>query len=163
MHSAVDHVVKLGLADPARLGIFGLSYGGFMANWMVGTTDRFKAAVTDRSICNLASIYGTDDIGLTSFDNEMGTAWEHFERYWELSPLKYVGNVTAPCLIIHSENDHRCPMEQAEQWFTALLKRGIPTELVRFQNESHGLSRNGKPAHRVERLQRTLDWFDRYL
>jgi dipeptidyl aminopeptidase/acylaminoacyl peptidase len=130
---------------------------------MLGTTDRFKVGVTDRSICNLTSMYGTDDIALVSFDPELGTPWDNQQKYWDMSPLKHVANVTAPCLIIHSENDYRCPMEQAEQWFIALKRLGVETELVRFPNESHGLSRNGAPKHRVERLERTLGWFEKWL
>jgi dipeptidyl aminopeptidase/acylaminoacyl peptidase len=161
--AAVDHVLSLGGLDPDRLGVTGGSYGGFSTNWILGHSDRFKAAVTDRSICNMTSMFGTDDIALVSLDKDMGTPWENQKLYWELSPLKYVGNVTTPCLIIHSENDHRCPMEQAEQWFIALQKIGVPTELIRFQDESHGLGRNGKPKRRVERLERTLAWFEKYL
>ncbi len=161
--AAVEHVVGLGGIDGQRVGITGGSYGGFITNWMLGTTDRFKVGVTDRSICNMTSMYGTDDIALVSLDPELGTPWDQPERYWDMSPLKYVANVTAPVLIIHSENDYRCPMEQAEQWFIALKRLGRTVELVRFPNESHGLSRNGGPKHRVERLERTLGWFDRHL
>jgi dipeptidyl aminopeptidase/acylaminoacyl peptidase len=161
--AAIDHVLSLGGIDANRIGITGGSYGGFITNWMLGTTDRFKVGVTDRSICNLTSMYGTDDIALVSFDPELGTPWDNQQKYWDMSPLKYVANVTAPCLIIHSENDYRCPMEQAEQWFIALKRLGVETELVRFPNESHGLSRNGAPKHRVERLQRTLGWFEKWL
>ncbi len=161
--AAVDHVLSLGGLDPERLGVTGGSYGGFSTNWLLGHTDRFKAAVTDRSICNMTSMFGTDDIALVSLYPDMGTPWEDPDLYWDMSPLKYVGNVTTPCLIVHSENDHRCPMEQAEQWYVALQKLDVPTEFIRFPDESHGLGRNGKPKHRVERLERTLGWFDRYL
>jgi len=111
----------------------------------------------------MVSMAGTDDIALVSLVPELGTPWENADRYWELSPLKYVGNVTTPCLLVHSENDYRCPMEQGEQWFIALKQRGVPTKFVRFPGESHGLSRNGGPKHRVERLEHTLAWFDEYL
>lgn len=161
--AAVDHVVSLGGIDESRIGITGGSYGGYITNWMLGTTDRFKAAVTDRSISNMASMYGTDDIGLVSFDPELGTPWDNIEKYWDLSPLKHVANITAPLLIIHSENDYRCPMEQAEQLFIALKRLRREVEFVRFANESHGLSRHGAPKHRVERLERTLGWFETHL
>jgi dipeptidyl aminopeptidase/acylaminoacyl peptidase len=161
--AAVDHVLSLGGLDPDRLGVTGGSYGGFSTNWLLGHTDRFKAAVTDRSICNMQSMAGTDDIALYSLYPELGKPWENLDAYWDMSPLKYVGNVTTPCLIIHSEHDYRCPMEQAEQWYMALKVLDVPTELVRFPDESHGLGRNGKPKHRVERLQRTLAWFEKYL
>ncbi|HEV2065882.1 MAG TPA: S9 family peptidase [Thermomicrobiales bacterium] len=161
--TAVDHVVGLGGIDGQRVGITGGSYGGFITNWMLGTTDRFTVGVTDRSISNMISMYGTDDISLVSLDPELGTPWDNFERYWEQSPLRYVANITAPLLIVHSENDYRCPMEQAEQLFLALKRLGRTTEFVRFPDESHGLSRNGKPKNRVERLQRTLGWFEKHL
>lgn len=161
--AAVDHVLSLGGLDEKRLGVTGGSYGGFSTNWLLGHTDRFKAAVTDRSISNMASMFGTDDISLVAFDKDLGTPWENPQGFWEASPLAYVKNVTAPCLIIHSEEDYRCPMEQAEQWYMALKSMGRTVEFVRFPNESHGLGRMGKPKHRVERLQRTLDWFEKYL
>jgi dipeptidyl aminopeptidase/acylaminoacyl peptidase len=161
--AALDHVLALGGLDPNRIGVTGGSYGGFITNWLLGHTDRFKAAVTDRSICNMVSMAGTDDVALVSLYPELGSPWENTDVYWDMSPLKYVGNVKAPCLIIHSENDFRCPMEQAEQWFIALKQLGVPAEFVRFPDESHGLSRNGKPKHRVERLERTLAWFETYL
>lgn len=160
---AIDHAIALGGIDATRLGVTGGSYGGFITNWLLGHTDRFRAAATDRSICNMTSMAGTDDVALVSLHPELGTPWEQADRYWELSPLKYVGNVKTPCLIVHSENDFRCPMEQAEQWFIALKSLGVPTKFVRFPDESHGLSRNGGPKHRVERLQHTLAWFDEYL
>ncbi|MGN6483958.1 MAG: S9 family peptidase [Thermomicrobiales bacterium] len=160
---AIDHAISLGGIDPNRLGVTGGSYGGFITNWLLGHTDRFRAAATDRSICNMTSMAGTDDIALVSLVPELGTPWENADRYWELSPLKYVANVTTPCLVVHSENDFRCPMEQGEQWFMALKQLGVPTKFVRFPGESHGLSRNGGPKHRVERLEHTLAWFDEYL
>ena len=161
--AAVDHALSLGGFDETRLGVTGGSYGGFSTNWILGHTDRFKAAVTDRTISNMASMYGTDDISLTSFDKALGTPWDNPLGYWEASPLAYVHKVTTPCLIIHSEEDYRCPMEQAEQWYMALKSLGRITELVRFPGESHGLGSYGKPKHRVERLQRTLAWFEKYL
>lgn len=161
--AAIDHVLALGGLDDNRLGVTGGSYGGFSTNWLLGHTDRFKAAVTDRTISNMASMFGTDDISLIGFDKALGTPWENPGGFWEASPLASVHKVTAPCLIIHSEEDYRCPMEQAEQWFMALKSMGRTTELVRFPNESHGLGRMGKPKHRVERLERTLAWFEQYL
>jgi dipeptidyl aminopeptidase/acylaminoacyl peptidase len=161
--ATVEHIVALGGIDPQRIGITGGSYGGFMTNWILGHSDRFKTGVTDRSISNLVSMYGTDDISLVSLDPEMGPPWENVDRYWDMSPLKYVANIKVPLLIIHSENDYRCPMEQGEQLFMALKRLGRTTEFVRFQNESHGLSRGGQPKHRVERLERTLGWFEKYL
>lgn len=161
--AAVEHVVSMGGIDGKRVGITGGSYGGYITNWLLGTTDRFSVGVTDRSISNMTSMFGTDDIALVSLEPELGTPWEQQQRYWDMSPLKHVANITAPVLIIHSENDYRCPIEQAEQLFIALKRLGRTVEFVRFPDESHGLSRNGGPKHRVERLERTLGWFERYL
>jgi len=151
--------------DEGRLGVLGGSYGGYMTNWMIGHTDRFAAAVTFRSICNWISKFGVSDFGYMQPESISGTKdyWDEMDQHLARSPIKYVKNVKTPCLIIHSENDLRCPMEQGEQWFVSLKLHGVDTELVRFPDESHELSRSGKPKHREERLQHTLRWFDKYL
>ncbi|HEV2128816.1 MAG TPA: prolyl oligopeptidase family serine peptidase, partial [Thermomicrobiales bacterium] len=159
----LGHVLSEGGWDRGRLGVTGGSYGGFMTNWLLGHTDHFRTGVTDRSISNMASMYGTDDIALVSLDPELGAPWEHHERYCELSPIRAVANITAPLLIVHSEEDYRCPIEQAEQLFIALKRLGREVEFVRYKGEHHGLSRNGKPKNRVDRLERTLGWFERHL
>jgi len=165
---ATDYVIEnYGFVDPERVGVLGGSYGGFMTNWIVGHTDRYKAAVTQRSISNWYSFHGTSDIGwMTLPTHELINGkdpWDDLELCMEKSPITYVKNVKTPLLIIHSENDYRCPMEQGEQLFIALKKLGRTTEFVRFPDEPHGLSRTGKPKHRVERLQHIVRWFDRYL
>jgi acylaminoacyl-peptidase len=163
---AVDYLIKqYTFIDTERLGVLGGSYGGFMTNWIVTHTDRFKAAVTMRSISNWISFFGCSDIGWTFGKWEMGgnPPWLDEETYMAKSPIRYVHNVTTPTLIIHSENDYRCPMEQAEQFFTALKYRNVPTELIRFPNEHHSLLRIGKPKHREERLNHTIRWFKTYL
>ena len=150
-------------ADASRLGVSGGSYGGFMTNWLTATTDRFQAAVTSRSITNWESWYGTSDAqGLTEYEF-FGPPWERRDLYRRLSPISYVENVTAPTLIIHSENDYRTPIGDGEQWFMALKKRGIPVEMVRYPRSSHGLSRSGEPWLLVDRLERIRSWFDSYL
>jgi dipeptidyl aminopeptidase/acylaminoacyl peptidase len=150
--------------DPDRLGVCGGSYGGFMTNWVVGHTDRFKAAVTMRGISNAYSQWGTSDLAYQKgFWEYPGDPWEAPDFYLERSPITYVRAMKTPLLILHSENDLRCPIEQAEQLFVALRKLGVPTLFVRFPGESHDLSRNGQPRHRVERLQHILGWLDRYL
>ena len=160
----VDHAISLGNVDPQRLGVTGGSYGGFLTTWIVGHTDRFKAAVTQRPVTNLYSFYGTSDIGSTFGDYETGgNPWENPDQFLRMSPITYVDQIVTPLMIVHSEQDYRCPIEQAEQLFVALKMLGRETELVRFPNESHGLSRMGKPAHRIERLQSILGWFERYL
>ena len=165
---ATDHVIEnYDYVDPERVGVLGGSYGGFMTNWIVGHTDRYKAAVTQRSISNWYSFHGTSDIGwMTLPTHELVNGkdpWDDLELCMEKSPITYVKNMVTPLLIIHSENDYRCPMEQGEQLFIALKKLGRTVEFVRFPDEPHGLSRTGKPKHRVERLQHIIRWFDRYL
>ncbi|MFH1574798.1 MAG: prolyl oligopeptidase family serine peptidase, partial [Acidobacteriota bacterium] len=149
--------------DPKRLGVSGGSYGGYMTNWLSATTDRFAAAVTSRSITNWESWYGTSDAqGLTEYEF-YGPPWEQREIYRRLSPISYVEKVTAPTLIIHSENDYRTPIADGEQWFMALKKRGVPVEMVRYPRSSHGLSRTGEPWLLVDRLERIRSWFVHWL
>ncbi|MDZ7802141.1 MAG: S9 family peptidase [Trueperaceae bacterium] len=150
-------------ADPAApVHLAGGSYGGFMTNWLVGRTDRFRSAVTQRSICNWISFYGTSDIGYRFAEYEVaGTPWADLGRLWDQSPLKHVANVTTPTLVLHAEADHRCPIEQAEQWFTALKRLGrADTKLVRFPDEGHELSRSGRPDRRMRRLDEIVGWFE---
>lgn len=161
--AGVDHVLARGEADPERLGVGGGSYGGFMTNWIIGHSERFKAAVTMRSIANLLNFWGTSDLFHLGTMPEFGTPWEEAERYLRLSPIMYAANFTTPTLILHQEEDHRCPIEQGEQLYTALHLRGIPTRFVRFPGEGHGMSRNGKPAHRLQRLDELGAWYDRFL
>jgi dipeptidyl aminopeptidase/acylaminoacyl peptidase len=160
----VDHVIGLGYVDTSRLGVTGGSYGGFMTLWVVGHTERFKAAVTQRPVSNMHSFYGTSDIGSTFGDYETGgTPWANTEKFIKMSPIAYVDKIKTPLLIVHSEEDYRCPIEQSEQLFVSLKMLGQTVEMVRFPNESHGLSRMGKPIHRIERLQAILGWFEEYL
>jgi dipeptidyl aminopeptidase/acylaminoacyl peptidase len=162
---AVDYCLKTyAWVDGERLACLGGSYGGYMTNWIVTHTTRFKAAVTMRSISNWVSFFGTSDIGWTFGRREMlGTPWDNEEEFMAKSPIRYVKNVKTPTLIIHSEEDYRCPMEQGEQFYTALKYLGVPTEFVRFPGENHELSRSGKPKHRQARLEHILRWFETYL
>lgn len=163
--SAVDYAVEtFDFIDKERLGVTGGSYGGFMTNWIVGHTNRFKAAVTQRSISNWLSFYGVSDIGY--FFNK----WQHGydllddpKALWDISPLKYADKVETPLLILHSENDYRCPIEQGEQLFVTLKHLKKETEFVRFPGSNHELSRSGKPELRIERLNHICDWFEKYL
>lgn len=147
--------------DPdAPIHLTGGSYGGFMTNWLVTQTDLFTSAVTQRSISNWLSFYGTSDIGFSWIHVETGgTPWEHSDKLWSQSPMKHVASVTSPLLILHSEEDHRCPIEQAEQFFTALRVLGREVSFIRFPDEGHDLSRSGRPDRRLERLEAILDWF----
>ncbi len=162
---AVDHCIKAyDWVDGERLACLGGSYGGYMTNWIVTQTTRFKAAVTMRSISNWISFFGTSDIGWTFGKREMlGTPWENEEAFMAKSPIRYVKNVKTPTLVLHSEEDYRCPIEQGEQFYTALKYLGVPTEFVRFPGENHELSRSGKPKHREARLEHVLRWFKTYL
>ncbi len=164
VQAGVPFLESLGYVDPKRIGITGGSYGGYITNWAIGQTDRFKAAVTQRSTCNRLSLYGTSDLNAMYNDWEFGgSPYDNPTLYIERSPLTYVRDMRTPLLILHSENDLRCPIGQAEELFVALKKMGQEVEFVRFPNESHGLSRAGQPAHRVERLERICGWFDKYL
>jgi len=163
--SAVDYVIKqYSFIDETRLGVTGGSYGGFMTNWIVGHTDRFKAAVTQRSICNWLSFYGVSDIGYFFTKWELGHhLLEDPKKLWEFSPLKYVENVKTPLLILHGELDFRCPIEQGEQLFIALKHLRKNVEFVRFPGANHELSRSGHPDMRIERLNHIVRWFEKHL
>ncbi|KQC12434.1 MAG: hypothetical protein APR63_11045 [Desulfuromonas sp. SDB] len=149
---------------PRKKAVTGGSYGGYMTNWIIGHTDQFKAAVTQRSVSNLISMWGTSD-GNWIFQRVFGDKepWKNMENYWNQSPLKYIENAKTPTLIIHSENDLRCSIEQGEQIFVALKKLGVDTVMIRYPEESHGLSRGGRTDRRIDRLRNMLEWFDKYL
>jgi len=149
--------------DSERLGVTGGSYGGFMTNWIISHTTRFKAAVTLRSISNFLSDDGTRDGAYGHAEDFGGDIFERFETYWDTSPLKYVKNVKTPTLVMHSDMDFRVPIEQGEQWFRALQHFGVPSEIVFFPRENHNLTRTGEPVHLVESLKWQVYWFDRYL
>ena len=151
--------------DPAApMHVTGGSYGGYMTNWLVGQTDAFASAVTQRSISNWLSFHGTSDVGFSWLHIETGgNPWEHTQALWDKSPMKHVANVSTPILIVHSEQDHRCPVEQAEQWFVALSVLGrAPVEFLRFPDEGHDLSRSGRPDRRIQRLEAIVGWFERF-
>jgi dipeptidyl aminopeptidase/acylaminoacyl peptidase len=149
--------------DPDRLGILGGSYGGYMTSWAIGHTDRFKAACSERACNNLLSLEHNSDIAGV-FRGYVGkNHLEAPEAYLRQSPITYVKEMTTPVLILHSEEDLRCPINQAEELFIALRLLGRNPELVRFPGESHELSRSGAPRHRVQRAELILDWFERHL
>jgi len=159
-----DALERFDFIDPDRLGVTGGSYGGYLTNWIVTHTDRFKAAVSCRSTCNRFSHHGSSDFGFRhGTSGNMGFPWKDEEKLMRQSPIRYVANAKTPTLLIHSENDLRCPMPGAEEFFVSLKEVGVETEFVRFPDETHELSRSGKPKHREERLRHILRWFDRYL
>lgn len=162
--AAVDVLAARADVDERRIGVTGGSCGGYMTNWLVTQTDRFAAAVTQRSIADLVSKFGTGDNGPEQATAEGARPpWIDVATLWRNSPIAHVANVTTPVLILHATDDHRCPLPQAEAWFAALRWHGVETELVVFEGESHDLTRAGRPSSRLEHLERLLGWFDRHL
>jgi dipeptidyl aminopeptidase/acylaminoacyl peptidase len=161
--AGTDYLCRLPYVNPNRIGITGGSYGGYMTNWVVGHTHRFKAAVTQRSVVNLMSFFGSSDIGYDTQEEFLALPWTKPEELVRMSPITYAHKIRTPLLIIHSENDLRCPIEQGEQLFAWLKYLGRTVEMVRFPEEPHGLSRGGRPDRRLARLKFISGWFDRYL
>jgi len=159
-----DFIEQQPYISKKRMGVTGGSYGGYMTVWIIGHTDRFKAAVTQRCVSNLVSMWGSSDLNWI-FQEVLNDKppFQDLDKFWEHSPIKYIGNAKTPTLVIHSENDLRCPIEQGEQVFVALKTLGVDTEMVRFPGEFHGLSRNGRTDRRIVRLNHILRWFDKYL
>ncbi|HEY5004775.1 MAG TPA: S9 family peptidase, partial [Ktedonobacteraceae bacterium] len=162
--NGVDQLVRRGYIDEQRIGVTGGSYGGFMTNWLIGHYDRFKVAITDRCVSNMATMFGAGDVGWDIADDNLDTTpWEDLDKYMHMSPLHYVANMHTPLLILHSEQDLRCNIEQAEQLFAALKYMGREVLFVRFEGQSHGLSRGGHPKLRLERLRHIKSWFEKYM
>jgi dipeptidyl aminopeptidase/acylaminoacyl peptidase len=157
----VDYAVgKHRWIDTNRLGVMGGSYGGFMTNWVITQTPRFKAAVAVASLSNLISFYGTSlyqDLIHVEFN---GFPWDNYDLLWKYSPVKYVKSVVTPTLFIHGELDNDVHITQAEEMFIGLKRRGIETIFVRYPREGHGIR---EPAHRLDYLNRALGWFDRFI
>ncbi|MDR1779567.1 MAG: S9 family peptidase [Tannerella sp.] len=150
--------------DGDRLGVTGGSYGGFMTNWIIGHTDRFKAAASQRSIASWISFSNTTDIGFTFTAAQIGgDVWTNLDGLWTQSPMKYADKVKTPTLFIHSDEDYRCWQSEGIQMFYALKYFDVPARLCLFKGENHELSRSGKPKNRVRRIQEITDWMDKYL
>jgi dipeptidyl aminopeptidase/acylaminoacyl peptidase len=147
-----------------RLGVMGGSYGGFITGRILAVDDRFDSAIVERGLLAWPSFAGTSDIG-TYFDRMyLGEQLpDGYEPLWRASPVAHADRIRTPTLVVHSENDLRCPIEQAEQFFVMLQRHGVESEFVRFPGESHELSRSGDPKHRVERFEVILDWHGRHL
>jgi dipeptidyl aminopeptidase/acylaminoacyl peptidase len=162
--AGLDAALATGWVDPGRIGVMGLSYGGYMTNWLIGHTNRFRAAVSENSISNLASFYGTSDIGTYFTVEEIGAEpLRDPERYARLSPLSAVESITTPLLLLNCLADWRCPVEQGEQLYAALKRLGREVEMVCFPDESHSMLSNGKPRSRLVRRQHILRWFETHL
>jgi len=150
--------------DPSRMGVMGGSYGGYMTNWVIGHCHDFAAAITDRCVSNLVSMAGTSDWMEAPDRYFPGNFWDRPQARWDQSPIQFFGNVKTPTLVIHSEGDLRCNIEQGEQVFAALLLRGVPARMVRYpRSTSHGMSRSGPPDLRLHRLREILEWWARHL
>ncbi|HSA93251.1 MAG TPA: S9 family peptidase [Terriglobales bacterium] len=161
---AVDAAIaRYAWVDKDRLGVAGGSYGGYMTAWVIGQTTRFKAAIPMRGVYNFYSFPLTTDIPHFTEVEFGGLLWSDPGKHWKLSPIAYADVVKTPTLIIHSENDFRAPMPDAEQYYAALRLHGVPAEFVRYAEEGHELSRSGRPDRRVDRLERIAAWFKRWL
>jgi dipeptidyl aminopeptidase/acylaminoacyl peptidase len=162
--SALDQVIeRTGYVDTNRMGVGGGSYGGYMTNWVIGQTDRFSAAVSMRSISNLVSEYSQHDIVLWGALELGSPPWPDLDELWKRSPIRYVQKMRTPLLLTCGEMDLRCAISQSEELFGAMRLLGKTVELVRFPEESHDLSRSGRPDRRVERLRRIAAWYERFL
>ena len=161
--AALDHVIARGSVDTNRLYSWGASYGGFMTTWMAGQTDRFAAICSVIPVTDLISFYGTSDIGHYFAPFEMGgQPWEVRDRYVAMSPITHAANVTSPILLVHHENDLRCPISQSEQYFVTLKAMGKKVEFLRISEASHGIVPPARAHAEVIGLEAALDWFARY-
>jgi dipeptidyl aminopeptidase/acylaminoacyl peptidase len=162
--AGVDHVIQEGLADPDRLGVFGISGGGNLTGWIIGNTDRFKAACPENPVFNWFSMYGTSDVGADFSVRELGgTPYDAEDVYRRCSPITYADRCTTPTLFLQHEGDYRCPAEQTEQFFTVLRVKGVPAEMLRFPNTSHAGSVRGPIGHRRAQNEAMLDWMNRWV
>jgi len=163
--SFLDAAIELGFIDADRLGVTGGSYGGHMTNRIIGAPNRFKAAVTQRTLCNLATSYGTGDMGFIWKEQGMQTQMKNFMSRAERSPITKIDNMKTPLLILHATNDYRCSFEQGEQLFIAMKDRNpeVPVRLVAFPGENHGMTREGKVHFQIAHLREMAQWFERFL
>ncbi len=166
VHAAIDHVIELGLADPHRLGVLGLSYGGFMVHWLIGTSDRFRAAVSENGVANQINAWANSDTGVEYNRTALlGDPLSHegMEQLWRQSPLSNVARIRTPLLMFQAEADLRCPHGDNEQLFVALRVLGREVEYVLYPEEYHVYATTGRPDRRIDRMTRMLGWFDRWL
>jgi dipeptidyl aminopeptidase/acylaminoacyl peptidase len=162
----VDGLVERGLADPERLGVMGLSYGGFLTQWLIGVTDRFAAAASENGVANQASAWANSYFGV-HYNRRAGLgdplSDDGMQALWRSSPLRNATRVRTPLLMLQAEEDRICPPADNEQLFTALKVLGREVEYVLYPDEHHEMKSSGRPDRRIDRLKRTLDWFDRFV
>jgi dipeptidyl aminopeptidase/acylaminoacyl peptidase len=158
----VDHALGAYVwIDQTRIAVTGLSYGGFMTNWVIGHTDRFRCALSQNSICNWVSFFGTSDIGFHFGPDQLGgDPWSNPETYTEKSPLNYAKSVKTPTMFIHSINDNRCWIDQSIQMYTALRYLGVETKLILYTEGSHTFRNLARTTIRKRRLHDMVDWFN---
>ncbi|MEX0827992.1 MAG: S9 family peptidase [Haliea sp.] len=158
--SGVDFLIGQGIADPDRLVMEGWSYGGYMTTWTVGNSQRFKAAVAGAPVVNAQSFFATTDIPQWVVWEYLGLPWERPDLIRANSPITYVHHVTTPTMVMHGENDVRVPLSQGLEFYNSLQAIGVPTKMVIYPGERHGLSR---PLHQAHRLDTTVSWFLSYV
>jgi len=167
IQAVLNHMMSLPFIDSKKMGVMGGSYGGYMTNWVVGHTTDFKAAITDRCVSNMVSMAGSSDFPFNKDGYFGGYPWgdlKAIESLWKQSPIAYFDKVKTPMLIIHSEGDLRCNIEQSEQVFYALKAQGIETRFVRYPvSTSHGMSRGGPADLRLHRLGEITSWWKKHL
>jgi dipeptidyl aminopeptidase/acylaminoacyl peptidase len=158
--AGVDHVIEMGVVDPDRMAVMGWSYGGFMTSWVIGQTDRFKAACVGAAVTNLWSFTGTSDIldFLPGYFN--GEPWENFDGYRKHSPMSYVQNVKTPALVLHGERDLRVPILQGYEFYNALKRRGVKTKMVVYPRQPHGPR---EPKFLLDVAKRHLAWMEEHI
>jgi len=160
----LDELIRRGVAHPDRIGVTGISGGGHLSAWLIGHSNRFKAAVPEQGVYNMVSMWGTSDAGKALLELEMGGPLHRIPMtYWERSPLAYAPACQTPTLLLQGENDIRCPMEQAEQFYTALKAHGCEAEFIRMKNCNHGAQIGGRPSLRRFRMNVLKDWFDQHI
>jgi dipeptidyl aminopeptidase/acylaminoacyl peptidase len=155
--SGIDHLVKMGIANEDRLFVYGVSYGGYMTSWLVGQTDRFKAAVAENAVTDLTMMWTLSDLQSWTEWSFGGKPWEVPNAMRQHSPLTHAHKVKTPTLILHSANDRRCPLPMGQAFHQALFRAGVKTQLVIYPNERHSIA---LPRHRADKLRRIMKWFD---
>jgi dipeptidyl aminopeptidase/acylaminoacyl peptidase len=159
INSGIDYLIEQGIADPEQLVVGGWSGGGFLTNWAITHSDRFKAAVSGAGIANWVSFQGTADVR-SVFDRYLGPVDREVETHWRLSPIRTIADATTPTLILYGEADQRVPVSQGYELYEGLKSRGVETQLVAYPREPHGI---GERKHQLDLLQRVIDWYDRHL